>query len=213
MTCARCATINPQGSTVCASCGAPLVVGMAPPPPSAYMPPGGYMPPGYMPPGYGMAPPQRSGIPKTIGILMIVFGSLGMLGTFGNLAGNQDESLRHLDAYQELMKMMKIIAVGDIFIGALHIFAGIRLAGYKKNGPMLAIVYAILRIVSTIVALVLVYAWLMPKLDTADAPSNAKALVSGIFVFAAIISTVWPIIIMALVTRPAAKQACEAGVL
>jgi hypothetical protein len=214
MTCSRCATINPDGATICASCGAPLMMGAAPPPASAYMPQPGQMPPGAMPYGYGMAPPmqqQRSSIPKVMGILMIVFASLGLLFTLPSLGGPKGaEELNGIAEWDKLVQFVKIFAFMDLGIGALHLFAGIRLVGYKKNGPMLAYIYAILRIVASIVSLAVVYAWLVPALDKLDTPGvqDAKTIIGGLFVFSAVISSIWPTLILILVSRRGSRDAC-----
>lgn len=200
MTCQRCQTINPQGAVACAACGAPLVA----------MP----MQPGYAPPGqpYMVMQPMmapRSGIPKTMGILMIVFASLGLLATFANLASDPSKDnpiLAELDGWSSLKTMILVFGVIDLGIGGLHLYAGVRSVGYKQNGPGLAVAYAISRIVITVVTLVAVYAWMKPMLDVIPGASSA---VIGTFIAAAVISAIWPIIVLALMTRPAAKAACQ----
>lgn len=109
MNCPRCATVNPDGASLCAQCGAPLpVVASAAPPPSAPPPPsgypGGYPPPGYAqgypppgyaqgypPPGYpyGYAQPTRtSGMAIAGFVLSLVV--CGVLGLIFSIMGNNE---------------------------------------------------------------------------------------------------------------------------
>jgi hypothetical protein len=69
MTCSRCQTINPAGSSACASCGAPLMpdAPYAPPQPAGYPP---QYPPGYMMPPSGFMPPPQ---PTTSGMAIAGF--------------------------------------------------------------------------------------------------------------------------------------------
>lgn len=201
MTCSRCQTINPQGAVACAACGAPLV---AMPMQQGYAPPG--QP--YMVPMPMMA--QRSGVPKTMGVLMIVFSSLGLLFGLAGLAGDTgDENTRaflaHIDEFKTFETLTKVFGVIGLGISGLHLYAGIRSVGYRRNAPTLAATYAIANIVTTIINLVIVYAWLKPAIDAvpgAGAVFGAAMLVGGV------IGVTWPIIVLALMTRPAAKAAC-----
>jgi hypothetical protein len=89
MTCARCQTINPEGSPTCASCGAPLgglPPGYAPPPGQA---PQGY-PPGYAPPGYGFTAPMQT---RTSGMAIagfILAFLCPLLGLIFSIIGNNE---------------------------------------------------------------------------------------------------------------------------
>lgn len=91
MNCPRCATINLDGSVVCASCGAALA---APPPPGAMPPPGAYYPPqGYYPPPgypmpYPMMPQRTSGLAIAGFVLSLVF--CGLLGLIFSIMGRNE---------------------------------------------------------------------------------------------------------------------------
>ncbi len=206
MTCSRCQTINPQGAVACAACGAPLV---AMPMQQGYMPQGQpYMQPGQPYMVMAPVPTQRSGIPKVMGILMIIFASLGLLGTFASLStdpAKENPFLADAPGYDNLKTMIMVLGILDLGIGGLHLFAGIRSVGYKRNGPGLAIAYAIARIIAVVIALVMVYAWLKPAMDVVP---GAGAKVAGMFVGIGLVGSVWPILILALMTRPSAKASC-----
>lgn len=107
MNCPRCATVNLEGSVICASCGAQLPAagpsmsaggyppGPPPPGPAGYPPgppppgAGGYPPPGYYPPPYG-APmammPTTSGM-AVAGFVLSFFGCLAILGLIFSIIG------------------------------------------------------------------------------------------------------------------------------
>ncbi|MEZ4402893.1 MAG: DUF4190 domain-containing protein [Kofleriaceae bacterium] len=106
MNCPRCATINLDGSAVCASCGAALPAAAAPPagmpgypppgaPPPGYPPPGaagGYPPgppPGYYPPPYGVpmhVAPTVSGM-AIAGFVLSFLYCLAVLGLIFSIIG------------------------------------------------------------------------------------------------------------------------------
>lgn len=136
MNCPRCATINLDGSVVCASCGAQLPAMPPPgagygapgyPPPGApgYPPPGaaaGYPPgppPGYYPPPYGVPmqmQPTTSGL-AIAGLILAIFCSLVGL-------------ILSIVAYVQIKnsngtKTGAGIAIAGIVIGALMLVAGI----------------------------------------------------------------------------------------
>lgn len=201
MTCSRCQTINPQGAVACAACGAPLVA----------MP----MQPGYGPPGQPymvMAPMQqaRSGIPKVVGILMIVFGSIMLLLGLAGLAGDQDKDSQILFAgvkeWETYLMMSKVFGVVGLLVSAFHLYVGIRAVGYKRNAPTLAVTYGIASIGSTLLNLILVFAWIKPALDKI-APGASSAVGAGLAV-GGMLAIAWPVIVLALMTRPAAKASC-----
>jgi hypothetical protein len=199
MTCPRCQTINPAGSMACTGCGTPLM----------NVPQAGYaMPPGQ--PYVVMQPMavQRSGTPKVMGILMIVFASLGLLVGLAGLGGNDGAELREfreLEAWKNFELVTRVTGIIGLFISALHLYAGIRAVGYRRNAPALALWYAITNIVTTVLSLVLVYVWLKPALDVLP---GAGAMVGTMLLVAGVISVIWPIIVLCLMTTAAAKAAC-----
>jgi hypothetical protein len=164
---------------------------------------------------YQHSHPPRSAIPKVIGILMIIFASLGLLGGLIGLAGGGGEmgslmrDVPELRSYRTIELLINVLGLG---ISALHLYAGVRCIGYKANAPSLARSYAILAMVVTITNAILVFAWAKPILEGAmkGMPGGdiAVSLFGPIMVFTTIISLAWPILVLVLMTRPAAKAAC-----
>lgn len=156
---------------------------------------------------------QRSGIPKVIGILMIVFSSLGLLGGLIGLAGGGGgPGLETFPEYQRFMTMSKVATVVGLGISALHLFAGMSAVRYKQSAPKLAMAYGWINIVVTIAWAVVVYAWLKPAMETAMQNSGMGSAVGAIVgfsvIFGTLIGTAWPIIVLALMSRPAVKASC-----
>jgi hypothetical protein len=169
-------------------------------------------PPGYPGPQYGyQQPPQRSAIPKVIGILMIIFGSLGILGGLIGLAGSGlGGGFGEIPELKTINTIQKLESVVGLALSILQLYAGIRLIGYKSNALGMAKAYAIARMAFEIVSAILVYAWMKPIMDTAMKGSGMDigGLMGGFVVIGMIIGLAWPIVVLALVTRPAAKAAC-----
>lgn len=166
---------------------------------------GAYMPP---PDPNAHAGGGRSGIPKVMGILMIVFASLGLLFTLIGAGGPSDTGGLESELLDKLKLFANIDLIVGLLIGILHLVAGIMSVRYKTNGPKLAIIYGISKIVWTVLSLVLVYAWLIPAMDKLGAPGSVKSVFAGMFVVIGIINIIWPVIVLSLMTRPKAKAAC-----
>ena len=148
----------------------------------------------------------RSGIPKVVGILMIIFASLGLLFGLIGLAGNSGTgAMDGVAAWKTFRNMSLIFGIIGLGISVLHLVAGIQSIRYKANAPKLAVAYGALNIVSQITFAVLFYAWLKPALDKVP---GASELIGGMLVISLIIGVTWPIIVLALMTRPGAKAAC-----
>lgn len=169
--------------------------------------------PGYPPPQYGYAPPvQRSAIPKVIGILMIIFASIGLLGSLISLSGGSGagEMFKEIPEFKTMRTIELLTGVIGIAYGALHLYAGVRCVGYKANAVGLAKAYAIIAMVVVIANAILQFAWLKPMMEKALGGSgiNAGGLLGGFLVIGILIGLVWPTLVLILMTRPAAKAAC-----
>ncbi len=202
----------PQGGGMPPQGGGGGPLGNAPQGPYAggsYLPPPEHVP-GY---GYGAPPPdKRSAIPKVIGILMIIFACLGLLFTLIGLASNSDTSLsmgageQLHDAFEKLKSWQTITGVVGLFLGILHLVGGIQSVRYGRNAPMLAKLYGVLAIALVLINVIAMYAWLMPMFD--GGPSVFRAAFGVGLFFGAIFGSAWPIVVLALMTRPSAKEAC-----
>lgn len=153
----------------------------------------------------------RSSIPKVVGILMIVFASLGLLFTLLALTsagtGNDYQEMQSLPAFKTLTTMQLVFNALGVGIGILHLVAGISAVRYKASAPKLAMSYAVINIVTTIAYLVMVFAWLKPALAKAGFP-EAGAVVGGVLLVSGVLSVTWPVIVLVLMSRPSARAAC-----
>jgi len=84
---------------------------------------------------------------------------------------------------------------------------------YKQSAPKLAMAYGWVNIITTIAWSVVVYAWLKPAMEKAMEGSGMGSAIGAIIgfsvIFGTLIGTAWPIIVLALMSRPAAKAACS----
>jgi hypothetical protein len=143
-----------------------------------------------------------------MGILMIIFASLGLLGGLIGLAGSAaGPGLDEVKEWHTYMTMNKIVTVIGLGISALHLVAGLAAVRYKANAPMLARMYGLVNIIVTLGWSVVVFAWLKPAIEKAAGGLGAAAIGAGI-VIGAIIGITWPILVLILMGRPAAKAAC-----
>jgi len=184
---------------------------------------GGWTPPSsgggaWMPPpqdyyGYGQQPEQRrSSIPKVIGILMIIFGSLGLvfsLISFGMHNNFDDPSVK--EAFGDKLSSIKTYdsfeKIMGLAISTLHLFAGIWAVMYKRAAPILAISYAVIKILMVVLSIVMFYSWMAPLLD--KGPKEMKTAMGIGILLGGVIGMSWPVVIWALMSRPAARAACD----
>jgi len=156
---------------------------------------------------------QRSGIPKVMGILMIIFASLGLIGSLLALAGGSgsaaaSEGVPALKTWATLSLVFSVVGLG---VSGLHLFAGVRAVGYKANAPKLAMTYGLINIISNVVQLVLIFAWIKPAIAKAADHPGARAaadLVGGFTLILTIIAVIWPTLVLILMSRPGAKASC-----
>ena len=157
---------------------------------------------------------MRSKIPKVVGILMIIFASIGLLSGLLNLAGNSgDAVLKKIPEWDTFRTITLITGVIGLAISALHLYGGIRAVGYKANAPKLAVTYGTVNIAVTLVNTGIVMFWLKPAIEKAlkelGADVGLFSAVVGIgAIGGAILVIAWCVVVLALMTRPAAKAAC-----
>jgi hypothetical protein len=155
--------------------------------------------------------PQRSAIPKVIGILMIIFASIGLLGGLLGLAGGGNADLfRGVPEYKTWRTVELLLTVVGLGIAGLELYAGVRALGYKSNAVRLAKTYAIIAMTVVIVNVILVFAWAKPMLVKAmgDLGPQVSAIFGVVMIVISIFGLAWPTIVLILMTRPAAKAAC-----
>lgn len=167
---------------------------------------------------------RRSAIPKVMGILMIIFGSLGLLSALSNLGSSgfdqlqatvPDAPLAGLEEVKHAERIMRIIGLVGLPISGLHIFAGIRAAAYKANGPRLSLLYAVIAALHTTVSTLLAYVVLVPAVDAMTSavggdPAGGVMQSSMPFflIVGAVIGLSWPVLVGVLMSRPATRAAC-----
>jgi hypothetical protein len=183
-----------------------------PPPPPPL--PGMYIPPHMYHPG-APRPPQRSAIPKVVGILAIVFACFGALFAlvihFGPLSDlNRWGVSRQAPALVNWMWGSLALSAG---VFALHMIGGITALMYRPVAPRLVTAYAILAILLAISDIVL-STMLVPanlRFDTYSYLSVAqvkesmmvRAVIEGLCI-------PWPVVALALMNTRGAKHACGA---
>lgn len=151
---------------------------------------------------------MRSSIPKVVGILMIIFASLGLLFGLIGLGGHSaGAGLNDVPAFKTFNTMSLVVGVIGLGISVLHLVAGIRSVGYKANAPKLASMYALINIIVNVGWGIAVFAWLKPAIEKVAGGIGGAAIGIGV-TFGVIIGCAWPIIVLALMSRPAAKTAC-----
>lgn len=212
ISCPRCGVVNPVGTTTCGACFAPMAAA-APSAPAPVVTNEFGFTPGPAAPDGPPAPPPRSAIPRVIGILMIIFGALGTLAGLVSLLRNESyhdvsQLGARFKALKHLYTLDNISSFVGILLGLYELFAGGRAVQYRSSAPRMATVFAIVNIATTVLFLVLIYAWLMPALRGLP---GATALAGFGATFWGIISVAWSVVVLALMTRPAAKAACATG--
>ena len=172
--------------------------------------------PVYPPPQYGYTPPvQRSAIPKVIGILMIIFGSIGLLGGVIGLAGSgmNNAMFRDVPELSTYRTVEMLLSVVGLTMAGFQLYAGVRAVGYKANAPGIAKAYAIAAIVIVIASLVINMAVLAPMMARAMDAAGMHGMggfIGGFTLIISLFGLAWPIIVLTLMTRPTAKAACTA---
>jgi hypothetical protein len=146
---------------------------------------------------------QRSAIPKVVGILMIIFASLGLLHTLATVV--QAQLAKELIGSNSYTRVMLVFGLLDFAIGILHLVAGLRALGYKDSAPRLAMLYGTLKIITSLGMMIIMYAWIR---GPGDMGAGEGAIVGMVFVVTAIFYMAWPIVVLALMSRPSARAAC-----
>ncbi|MEO8700394.1 MAG: hypothetical protein ABI867_10135 [Kofleriaceae bacterium] len=153
---------------------------------------------------------RRSAIPKVIGILMIIFGSIGVVGVLIGQVMPQDPHLTANEGWRDFQKISTVMAVIGLPLALLQLFAGLMLVKYKSSGPKLALAYVILAFINTVANIVVTIKVLQPVMSAMEGPGGGvmKSAVGFGVVIGAIFGISWLIVIFALTQRKSAKDAC-----
>jgi hypothetical protein len=137
----------------------------------------------------------RSPIPRVIGVAMLAVAAIGVAITIRDLAG--------ADAASRFTAVPLVFATFDLAIDALQFLAGIRAVTYKPNATGLAVFYAVFKIVSALMQLLLVVTWLAPALQ--DVSSEGSDLAQD-QLRATAVAVAWAVVVAVAMTRPSVKR-------
>jgi hypothetical protein len=160
------------------------------------------MQPGQSPYYPQLAPPPRSGIPRVIGILAIVFSCMGAAGSLLFTLGPIADLDRHREALGFIMTWVYLWAGISFGLFVLHLVGGVLAVMYRSIGLRLLTGYAVAAIVLIVLDLILLNGF------APDVYRVKKSLVFPRTVFD-LMALPWPILVLALVNGRRAKQSCR----
>ena len=150
--------------------------------------------------------PRRSSIPKVIGILAIVFASLGILGALAMAFGVDEDMAKHgttrenLGAFGSWM-LAHVPLAGLVF--AVHLTAGIQSVCYAASAPRWMTIYGALAIALVLTDLAVSVAT-FPHLTSQELQEDLLDPRLGL----AVLSLPWPIVAIVLMNQRSARLAC-----
>jgi hypothetical protein len=156
----------------------------------------------------------HSAIPKVTGILMLVFGSLGLLASVLSLAsgGMRGDLIARVPELKPWNTVTLLLNTVGLAVSVFHLYVGSRCLAYKWNAPRLAAGYAIGSIGLTVLNTVLLFAWGKPLVERAIADEPGGALAVSMFgplvLIGLAINLAWPTLVLFLMTRPSARATC-----
>jgi hypothetical protein len=129
----------------------------------------------------------------------------------------RDEMPQFYAAVKQYEKLELIISLVGLPISVLQLVGGIFCLKYKSSAPKLALTYASLSGLHTIIKGVVLFGFAKPAIEAAGREAGAIgreaaelmnfALGIGL-VLGTVFALAWPIIVLILMTRPGAKAAC-----
>jgi hypothetical protein len=151
-------------------------------------------------------PTQRSGAPKVIGVLAIIFASLGLLCATLPV-GLQDDLRRHHTSWSDLGAYGTWVMVWVLLtlaISGVHLAGGIQAVRYRASGPRLLTIYGIAALVLLVadVGLSLLTfpgSWSSVKFDAFVGPRLGLDF----------LSVAWPIVALAVINTKRSRQSCH----
>ena len=150
---------------------------------------------------------NRSGTPKVMGILMIVFACLGLLTTLASFGGQDVSELgpEWQEKFSSVNSYLTVLSVVGLALGVLHLIAGIAAVGYKRNAPKLAKIYALTALANVLIGMIITYSLLKPLLDEMGGLGGA---VGGMVIVFSLIGAIWPVLVLVLMGGEKSKAAC-----
>jgi hypothetical protein len=154
--------------------------------------------------------PQRSAVPRVMGILAIIFAGLGLLGsiiwTFGPLSDLDDHS--GVSALKPVTAWLWIWMGLSTVIFVVHLIGGILSVQYKRAGLKVMTVYGIGAIALAILDCVVVMAVMPSEYKGGGGADDLWFSVVTMHIVFEVMALPWPIIALALANGAKAKEAC-----
>lgn len=156
-------------------------------------------------------PTPRSAIPRTVGILAIVFASLGLLVAATPLGMLEDievftQTGGVLDQY---LTWITINAILSLLLFGLHLAGGILSLRYSARAPKWMTLYGVLAIVLIVVNVV------VSVITFPEGPSSSRVCAVGFDELVGsrlaldAVALPWPIVVLSLMNTQRAKQSCK----
>lgn len=147
--------------------------------------------------------PARSAIPRTIGILAIIFACIGLGGSILFSLGPLSDVVRWRDDAEQLgfiVTWLYLWAALSMVLFVLHLVGGILACTYRPIGLRLLTAYAVGALILVVLDLVLLNGYV-----SGWRFRESLTIPRSIF---ALVALPWPIVVLALVNGRRAKQAC-----
>lgn len=156
-------------------------------------------------------PTPRSLIPKVVGILAIVFASLGLLVTVTLPLGmleDIDVYVRTAGPIDEYLTWLVIGSIVGVLVSGVHLAGGILSVRYSSRAPRWMTSYAVAAIVLIVVDVV------VSVITFPEGPGPRVCAIGfdelvGSRIALGALALPWPIIVLALVNRRTVKQSCR----
>ena len=150
--------------------------------------------------------PARSAIPKVIGVLAIVFASIGIVVALAPIAVIDEDLAKHGLSHADLGSfgtwMIVSLAI-SLAISGLHLAAGIVSLNYGRLAPLLMTIYAAVALVFIGVDMVVSVRLFSPGIGSAAFDDLVGARI-GLGILAA----PWPIVALVLMNLRSARHSC-----
>jgi hypothetical protein len=158
--------------------------------------------------------PTRSAVPRVVGILAIIFASIGLMGSliwaYGPMSDIYDWNLE--GELGSIITWLWVWMGLSVVVFVVHLVGGIQAIRYKRSGLRLLTVYAIAALALALVDAVLVYALMPSRIEGVDGfwrtHEEVRFSISTMHAVFSGMALPWPIVVLALVNGARAKEAC-----